>query len=84
MGGKKTLVLGASMNPSRYSYLAMNTEVLRLTEFANRLDLPSVTVPGGSSDPQPIGLMLTGKRGGDVVLLDLAVMLEDAMSSFGP
>jgi predicted CoA-binding protein len=24
MAGKKTLVLGASMNPSRYSYLAMN------------------------------------------------------------
>ena len=28
------------------SYLAKNTEVLRLTEFANRLDLPSVTLPG--------------------------------------
>ena len=65
------------------SYLAMNTEVLRLTEFANRLDLPSATLPGGSPDRQPIGLMLTGKRGDDVVLLDLAVMLEDALSSFG-
>ena len=65
------------------AYLAMNTEVLRLTEFANRLDLPSATLPGSSPDRQPIGLMLTGKRGGDVVLLDLAVMLEDALSSFG-
>jgi aspartyl-tRNA(Asn)/glutamyl-tRNA(Gln) amidotransferase subunit A len=65
------------------SYLAMNTEVLRLTEFANRLNLPSVTLPGSSPDRQPIGLMLTGTRGGDVVLLDLAVMLEDALSSFG-
>jgi aspartyl-tRNA(Asn)/glutamyl-tRNA(Gln) amidotransferase subunit A len=67
-------------------YLAMNTEVLRLTEFANRLDLPSVTVPGvvgpgvvGSGnldDRSPIGLMLTGKRGGDAALLDLAVLVE--------
>jgi amidase/aspartyl-tRNA(Asn)/glutamyl-tRNA(Gln) amidotransferase subunit A len=65
------------------AYLAMNTEVLRLTEFANRLDLPSATLPGSFPDRQPIGLMLTGKRGGDVVLLDLAVMLEDTLSSFG-
>ena len=65
------------------SYLAMNTEVLRLTEFANRLDLPSVTLPGSLPDRQPIGLMLTGKRGGDVVLLDLGVMIEDALSRFG-
>jgi len=64
-------------------YLAMNTEVLRLTEFANRLDLPSVTLPGSFPDRQPIGLMLTGKRRGDVVLLDLGVMIEDALSSFG-
>ena len=64
-------------------YLAMNTEVLRLTEFANRLDLPSATLPGGFPDRQPIGLMLTGRRGGDVALLDLAVMLEDELSSFG-
>jgi Asp-tRNA(Asn)/Glu-tRNA(Gln) amidotransferase A subunit family amidase len=65
------------------SYLAMNTEVLRLTEFANRLDLPSATLPGSFPDRQPIGLMVTGKRAGDVALLDLAVMLEDALSSFG-
>jgi aspartyl-tRNA(Asn)/glutamyl-tRNA(Gln) amidotransferase subunit A len=65
------------------SYLAMNTEVLRLTEFANRLDLPSVTLPGSFPDRQPIGLMLTGKRGGDVVLLDLGVVIEDELSSFG-
>ena len=65
------------------AYLTMNTEVLRLTEFANRLDLPSATLPGGFPDRQPIGLMLTGRRGGDVALLDLAVMLEDELSSFG-
>lgn len=63
------------------AYLAMNTEVLRLTEFANRLDLPSATMPGGFSDRQPIGLMLTGKRAGDVGLLDLAVQLEACLAA---
>ena len=63
------------------NYLAMNTEVLRLTEFANRLDLPSVTVPGNFPDRQPIGLMLTGTRAGDVALLDLAEMLEACLAA---
>lgn len=63
------------------AYLAMNTEVLRLTEFANRLDLPSVTMPGSSPDRQPIGLMLTGRRAEDVALLDLAVMLEACLAA---
>ena len=57
-------------------YLAMNTEVLRLTEFANRLDLPSISLPGAVRERQPIGLMLTGRRGADDDLLDLAVRVE--------
>ena len=67
-------------------YLAMNTEVLRLTEIANRLDLPSVTMsgvvgPGTPDDRAPIGLMLTGKRGEDAALLDLAVLVERCVAS---
>jgi aspartyl-tRNA(Asn)/glutamyl-tRNA(Gln) amidotransferase subunit A len=58
------------------AYLSANTEVLRLTEFANRLDLPSVSLPGHPEDVQPIGLMVTGRRGGDAVLLDLAALIE--------
>jgi Asp-tRNA(Asn)/Glu-tRNA(Gln) amidotransferase A subunit family amidase len=61
------------------TYLAKNTEVLRLTEFANRLDLPSVSLPGPSGDRQPIGLMLTGRRGEDAGLLDLAVLCEGCL-----
>jgi amidase/aspartyl-tRNA(Asn)/glutamyl-tRNA(Gln) amidotransferase subunit A len=61
------------------TYLAKNTEVLRLTEFANRLDLPSVSLPGPSEDRQPIGLMLTGRRGEDAGLLDLAVLCEGCL-----
>ena len=55
------------------SYLAMNTEVLRLTEIANRLDLPSVTMPADPNNPQPIGVMVTGRRAQDDQLLDIAV-----------
>jgi aspartyl-tRNA(Asn)/glutamyl-tRNA(Gln) amidotransferase subunit A len=68
---------------SQEAYLAMNTEVLRLTEFANRLDLPSVTLPGSLVDPQPIGLMLTGRRAGDAALLDLAVLVETGLADGG-
>ncbi len=62
------------------TYLAMNTEVLRLTEFANRLDLPSITLPGSAADRQPIGLMLTGRRAADAALLDLAVIVEACLA----
>ena len=62
------------------TYLAMNTEVLRLTEFANRLDLPSVSLPGSPRDREPIGLMLTGRRDGDAAMLDLAVLIENCLA----
>jgi aspartyl-tRNA(Asn)/glutamyl-tRNA(Gln) amidotransferase subunit A len=65
------------------SYLSMNTEVLRLTEVANRLDLPSVTLPASVVDPQPIGLMLTGRRDGDAALLDLAASVEACLVDGG-
>lgn len=65
------------------TYIALNTEVLRLTEFANRLDLPSVSLPGNLLDRQPIGLMLTGRRGDDAGLLDLAVLAETCLAANG-
>lgn len=64
---------------SMEAYLSANTEVLRLTEFANRLDLPSVSLPGRPDDREPIGLMVTGRRGGDAVLLDLAALIEPCL-----
>ena len=66
---------------SMENYLAMNTEVLRLTEFANRLDLPSVTVPDVPANREPIGLMLTGRRAGDAALLDMAVLIESCLAN---
>jgi aspartyl-tRNA(Asn)/glutamyl-tRNA(Gln) amidotransferase subunit A len=61
------------------AYLAANTEVLRLTEFANRLDLPSVSLPGHPEHREPIGVMVTGRRGGDADLLDLAALIETCL-----
>ena len=63
------------------AYLSMNTEVLRLTEIANRLDLPSATLPGDPADVAPIGLMVTGRRRADEALLALAVHIEDCLGA---
>lgn len=65
---------------SMESYLALNTEVLRLTEFANRLDLPSVSLPGVPAVREPIGLMLTGRRDEDAALLDVAALVETCLA----
>ncbi|MFJ3116767.1 amidase [Pseudomonas protegens] len=54
-------------------YLAVNSRSFSLTEFANRIDLPSITLPIGGL---PIGLMLTGRRASDSNLLAIACALE--------
>lgn len=62
------------------AYLAANAQAFRLTEFANRLDLPSITLPGSPAERRPIGLLFTGRRGGDATLLDLAVRIERCLT----
>ncbi|MDN7879681.1 amidase family protein [Burkholderia aenigmatica] len=62
-------------------YLAENARAFRLTEFANRLDLPSISVPGERRRKLPIGLLLTGHRGDDARLLDAAVLVERALAA---
>ncbi|MCU1388943.1 MAG: amidase [Ilumatobacteraceae bacterium] len=57
-------------------YLATNLRSFHFTEYANRLDLPSITIPGNLHDGQPHGLMITGHRADDVRLLDIAVSIE--------
>jgi amidase/aspartyl-tRNA(Asn)/glutamyl-tRNA(Gln) amidotransferase subunit A len=59
----------------------MNTEVLRLTEIANRLDLPSVTMPCDATERRPIGVMLTGRRAQDDQLLDISVAVEACLAA---
>lgn len=62
-------------------YASQNRRAFQLTEFANRLDAPSISLPGNLSQRQPIGLLLTGRRGRDDALLALAVSIESAMSN---
>jgi aspartyl-tRNA(Asn)/glutamyl-tRNA(Gln) amidotransferase subunit A len=54
--------------------------VLRLTEVANRLDLPSVTMPCSANERQPVGVMLTGRRAQDDQLLDMSVAVEACLA----
>ena len=62
------------------AYMAANMQAFRLTEYANRLDLPSISVPGDLADRRPIGLLITGRRGHDSRLLDVAVQIERTLS----
>lgn len=59
------------------TYYQTNRLVFRLAEVANRIDAPSISLP--IFDQQPIGLMLTGHRGQDKSLLQLAVAVQDVL-----
>ena len=61
-------------------YLATNAQAFRLTEYANRLWLPSISIPGDLANRRPIGLLITGRRGDDERLLDAAVQVERCLS----
>lgn len=65
------------------AYLATNALSFRLTEFANRLDLPSISIPGDLHDRRPYGLLLTGRRAADDRLLDIAVAAEQHLTGGG-
>lgn len=55
-------------------YFRLNRQSFRLTEVANRIDAPSVTL---APDPsQPIGIMVTGHRGQDARLLEISKAME--------
>ncbi|RZO10722.1 amidase [Pseudomonas moorei] len=59
------------------TYYKTNRLTFRLTEVANRIDAPSVSLP---VDPvQPIGICLTGHRGHDRALLHLSHAVQAAL-----
>jgi aspartyl-tRNA(Asn)/glutamyl-tRNA(Gln) amidotransferase subunit A len=62
------------------TYLAANVRSFRFTEFANRLDLPSLSIPGALDDRQPYGLLITGRRRGDRSVLDVGSRIERLLS----
>jgi len=59
------------------SYYPANRLSFRLTEIANRIDAPSVSLP--MSPDQPLGLMLTGHNGGDRRLLELSSTVQSVL-----
>jgi aspartyl-tRNA(Asn)/glutamyl-tRNA(Gln) amidotransferase subunit A len=61
-------------------YLRVNALTFRLTELANRVDVPSVALPFGPDDIGPYGLMLTGRRRSDARLLSIARRVERALA----
>lgn len=62
-------------------YLALNKRVIVFAEFANRINVPSVTIPiGGKAG---IGLMATGKRAADRTLLMTGCELAKELEPLG-
>ncbi|WP_153102205.1 amidase [Paraburkholderia hayleyella] len=69
------------------AYLRLNARSFSLTELANRIDAPSLSLPLHlEQNPTPCGLLLTGRRQHDASLLALALRLEQALawSAGGP
>jgi aspartyl-tRNA(Asn)/glutamyl-tRNA(Gln) amidotransferase subunit A len=63
----------------RGEYLRLNALTFSLTELANRVDLQGVSLSDRGQGQQPIGLMLTGRRGMDRRLLEIAAHVEAAL-----
>ena len=61
------------------AYYALNRKSFRLTEVANRVDSPSISIPIARANP--VGLMLTSRRGSDASLLHLAALVEPLVST---
>lgn len=61
-------------------YLRINMKVMQFTEFANRINVPSLTIPIGGSD-KAIGLMANGCRREDIALLNAGMAIEISLGS---
>ena len=62
-------------------YTSQNRRAFHITEFANRLDAPSISLPGNLRQRQPVGLLRTGKRGCDTTLLIMAECIERVLTA---
>lgn len=62
-------------------YLAANLRVFSLTEYANRIELPSISLPLAGL---PTGLLLTGARGADAQVLAQAAVLAEILTTLPP
>ncbi len=59
-------------------YLRINMKAMQFTEFANRINVPSLTIPLASPG-RAIGLMANGGRGSDVGLLRKGRLIESCL-----
>jgi len=59
-------------------YLQVNMQVLKFTEFANRINVPSLSIPIGGPTVA-IGLMANGRRGEDAELLMIGRQIEGSL-----
>jgi len=64
----------------RDEYLRLSALTFSLTELANRVDAPGLSLPDRGQGGQPIGLMSTGRRGKDRRLLEIAAIVEAALA----
>ena len=59
-------------------------DMMRPVLPANLLGLPAAVVPAGVVDGLPVGAQLTGDRFADLVVLDAAQAVEDALGTITP
>ena len=66
------------------TYAATNIRTLKNTRIGNLFGLCALTLPCGSADGLPVGLMLYGAPGCDAELLRLAAAAETALAAAAP
>ena len=73
-----------SADIASYEGAIATLETLRPVTPANLLGLPAAVVPVGFADDLPVGAQLTAWSFGDLVALDVAQQLEDALGRITP
>lgn len=66
---------------SEEDYFQVNGLILRNTSIANFLDCCAISIPISNPAEPPVGLMVYGRKGGDVDLFSVAASIEATLSS---
>jgi amidase len=73
-----------SADIASYEGALATLDTMRPVTPANLLGLPAAVVPVGMADDLPVGAQLTAWSFGDLVALDVAQLLEDALGTITP